>query len=187
MARTSAADEARGSTPHEAEAAEVPFSDLLRACTRSAVHLEMRDSYTPDDPWFQSWRRGDMEEFERRQRRPWLELIREVSARGVLVRRARIVSEPVSEYIRFEYATTASNVEAGEGVRWLPRRLASDLCLPGNDFWVFDDRLVQFNHFTGDGGVAGHENTSEATVIKLCASAFDAVWERGIDHSQYSI
>lgn len=30
------------------------------------------------------------------------------------------------------------NVKAGEEVRWLPRRQASDLALPGNDFWLFD-------------------------------------------------
>ena len=69
------------------------------------------------------------------------------------IRRARIVSEPVSEYIRFEYDITFTNVEAGEDVRWLPRRRASDLLLPGNDFWVFDDRLVLWNHFTGEGEV----------------------------------
>jgi hypothetical protein len=77
----------------------VPFADLLRGCTRLAVHLEMRDSYTPEHPWFLAWRDGDTAEFERRLRRPWLDLIREVTGHGVQVRRARIVSEPVSEYI----------------------------------------------------------------------------------------
>jgi hypothetical protein len=148
----------------------VPFSDVLRSCTRSAVHLEMRDVYTPSHPWFQAWLAGDTEEFERRLTRPWLDLIHEVTGRGVRVRRARIVSEPVSDYIRFEHATTASNVDAGEEVRWLPRRAASDLTLPGNDFWVFDDRLVQFNHFTGDG-----------------SAAFEAVWERAIPHGEYQL
>jgi hypothetical protein len=186
MARTSAEGGGLGNTLLTADS-DVAFSELLRACTRSAVHLEMRDSYTPHHPWFAAWRRGDAEEFERRLHRPWLDLIREVTGRGVTVRRARIVSEPVSDYIRFEHATTASNVTAGERVRWLPRRRASDLCLPGNDFWVFDDRLVQFNHFTGDGESAGQENIDDPTVIKLCAAAFEAVWERGIDHSEYMI
>ena len=68
------------------------------------------------------------------------------------MRRARIVSEPVSEYIRFEHDVTYTNVAAGEEVRWLPRRLASDIALPGNDFWLFDERLAVFNHFAGAGG-----------------------------------
>jgi hypothetical protein len=166
---------------------DIPFVDLLRACEHSAVHLEMRDSYTPSDPWFQAWLAGRTEEFQRRLIRPWLDLIREVTGGGVRVRRARIVSEPVSDYIRFEHATTASNVDAGEEVCWLSRRFASDLCLPGNDFWVFDNRLAQFNHFTGDGLSAGPENRTEHDVIELCRSAFEAVWERGTPHEEYRI
>jgi len=72
-------------------------------------------------------------------------------ARGVAVRRARIISEPVTDYVRFEHAITASNIRAGEEVRWLGRRCASDLSLPGNDFWLIDDRLVRFNIFSGEG------------------------------------
>ncbi|WP_438948653.1 DUF6879 family protein [Streptomyces atratus] len=58
----------------------------------------------------------------------------EKAARGVRVLRARVVSEPVTEYIRFEHAITDANLRAGEEVRWLPRRRASTLALPGNDF-----------------------------------------------------
>ena len=103
-----------------------------------------------------------------------------------MIRRARIVSEPVTPYIRFEYEVTDSmNVAAGEQVRWLPRLRASDLALPGNDCWVFDDRLVRFGHFAGDGTVIGHELSGNPAVIKLCATAFTAVWERAIDHKDY--
>ena len=104
------------------------------------------------------------------------------------MRRARIISEPVTPYIRFEYDVTDSmNIAAGEQVRWLPRRRASDLALPGNDFWVFDDRLVHGSLLLrrrrhrprprGDG--------RSRPVIKLCAAAFEAVWERAIDHKDY--
>ena len=97
MERTSAAGEGRGRIPEAAEEPVPPFEVLLRACTMSAVHLEMRDSYTPSDPWFRAWLAGDREEFERRLSRPWLGLIREVTGRGVQVRRARVISEPVTE------------------------------------------------------------------------------------------
>jgi hypothetical protein len=53
---------------------------------------------------------------------------------GTQIRRAHIVSEPVTEYIRFEWAGTQYNVTAGEDVRWLRRRLAWRIALPGNDF-----------------------------------------------------
>jgi hypothetical protein len=64
---------------------------------------------------------------------PFHQSVADAVARGVTVRRARVVSEPVGDYIRYEHACTAQNIAAGEDVRWLPRRLASDLLIPGND------------------------------------------------------
>jgi hypothetical protein len=71
-------------------------------------------------------------------------------------------------------------------VRWLPRRRASDLALPGNDFWLFDERIVMVNHFTGTGESAGTEVTPTIPRwVKLCGFAFLAVWERAIPHQDY--
>jgi hypothetical protein len=162
-----------------------PFEELIAGTQRSAVHLEMRDAYVPDDPSFIAWQGGPP--YDRTQREAdWRALIGDARARGIVVRRARIISEPVTPYIRFEYDVTDSmNIAAGEQVRWLPRRRASDLALPGNDFWVFDDRLVRFGHFAGDGTGIGHEMSDDPAVVKLCAASFEAVWERAIDHEVY--
>ncbi|MFJ4805953.1 DUF6879 family protein [Streptomyces murinus] len=77
------------------------------------MHLEMRDSYMRDDPYKPvdrtSWWR------------PWLDVVTEATARGVAMRRLRVVSEPLSDCIRYEYDGTFTNVEAGEDVRWLPQ------------------------------------------------------------------
>jgi hypothetical protein len=155
-----------------------PFSELIASTAGAAVHLEMRDSYTPSNPEFQAWKRG-------KSRTPpdspdwWYDLVREHVARGVRFRRVRVVSEPVSDYIRFEHEATGwLNVAAGEEVRWLPRRRASDLCLPGNDFWLFDDRLARFHHLSGDGEIVEDELVPDPAVIRMCAAAFEAVWER---------
>jgi len=162
-----------------------PFEELIGGTQSSAVHLEMRDAYVPGDPSFIAWQGGPPYDRTRREA-DWRALIGGARARGVVVRRARIISEPVTPYIRFEYDVTDSmNIVAGEQVRWLPRRRASDLALPGNDFWVFDDRLVRFGHFAGDGTGLGHEMSHDPAVIKLCAAAFEAVWERAVDHQNY--
>jgi hypothetical protein len=162
-----------------------PFSELIAATSTSAVHLEMRDTYTPSDPSFLAWQGGSP--FDRTEReRSWHRLVGGAVARGVSFRRARIVSEPVTPYIRFEYDVTEStNLAAGEQVRWLPRRRASDLCLPGNDFWVFDGRIVRFGHFAGNGDFLDHEWSEDSALVKHCATAFEAVWERAIDHTDY--
>jgi hypothetical protein len=62
---------------------------------------------------------------------------------------------------------------------------ASDLALPGNDFWLFDDRLVQFNHFSGNGDWLGVEAIDDPAIVALCSSSFEAVWERATPHENY--
>lgn len=161
-----------------------PFSELIVKATTSAVHLEMRDAYTPNEPQFLDWLAG--KPLPQPVLPDWYELVRTHAARGVQFRRARVVSEPLADYIRFEYAITAGlNIAAGEDVRWLPRRQASDLCLPGNDFWVFDDRLVRFGHFAGNGEFLEHELDDRPAVVSMCAAAFETVWERAIPHAEY--
>jgi hypothetical protein len=167
------------------------WPELLGSATSSAVHLEMRDSYAVDYETgpFAEWRAGFRHDPAAPESwwRPWLDLIQETVGRGVVVRRARIVSEPVSEYTRFLYDGTFTNIAAGELVRWLPRRRASDIALPGNDFWLIDGRLIRWNHFTGDGASAGGEMIDDPAAVKLCADAFEAVWERSIPHDNYKI
>jgi len=161
----------------------VPFCELLSGCERSAFHLEMRDRY--GDPVYEEWRAGRPVDTCPAYR-DWYALISAAVARGVKVRRARVVSEPFSDYVRFEYEVTpALNIAAGERVRWLPRRSASDLLLPGNDFWVFDHRLVRFHHFDGNGEQLGTEVNEDPVVVRLCARAFKQVWARAVDHRSY--
>ncbi|MGP3928001.1 DUF6879 family protein [Streptomyces sp. 8N616] len=167
------------------------FAEQMADCHQSAVHLEMRDAYgiASEAAEFAAWKAGDDSSRHDRtgRRKAWLDLVAETAGRGVVIRRARIVSEPVSDYIRFEHAGTPLNIQAGEQVRWLPRRRASDIALPGNDFWLFDDRIVRFNHFSGDGASGGPELVDDPAVVKLCASAFELVWSRAIPHTEYQV
>ncbi|MFD3952023.1 hypothetical protein C0Q59_09460 [Streptomyces albidoflavus] len=164
------------------------FAELLGRCERSAVHLELRDSYAPTDR-FEAWKRGERIDWQDRASwwHPYDQLIADTVARGVAIRRARVVSEPVSDYIRWEHYVTRANVMAGEEVRWLPRRRATSIALPGNDFWLFDDTLLRVHHFSGDGVVVEDEITSASEVVKLCSAAFEAVWERAVPHHLYEI
>jgi len=163
--------------------------EVLAEARRSAVHLEMRDSYMLDDPDFLAWQRGHRHDPADRSSwwRPWLDAVAAATGRGVTMRRARIASEPVTDYIRYEYDGTFTNIAAGEDVRWLPRRRTYDLALPGVDFWLFDDATVVFNHFTGDGHWADPpmQVCTDPAVAKLCSTAFAAVWERAIPHAEY--
>lgn len=107
------------------------------------------------------------------------------AARGVQFRRARIVSEPLADYIRFEYESTPHNIAAGELVRWLPRRLGAGLLVPLNDYWVLDGRLVRFGYFAGNGDFLEDGLTDYPAIVSSCADAFEAVWQRAIPHEEY--
>ncbi|MFE5951774.1 DUF6879 family protein [Streptomyces massasporeus] len=163
------------------------FEELFRDCQRTAVHLEMRDAYMKSDPAFIDWKAGQALDPAERWA-DWHTLVTAATSRGVEVRQARIVSTPVSEYIRFEYdVTDGLNLAAGEDVRWLSRRSTTDLALPGNDFWLFDSSVVLVNHFDGDGENMQVELTDAPEVVKLCESAFEAVWQRATPHTQFTL
>lgn len=73
--------------------------------------------YTPDDPVYLEWKAGvainPVEQF-----RDWYDLVVATVRRGVEIRRARIVSEPISDFIRHEYEVTpVLNIPAGERPR----------------------------------------------------------------------
>ncbi|WP_371791842.1 hypothetical protein OG285_20775 [Streptomyces sp. NBC_01471] len=161
------------------------FEDLFRDCRRTAVHLETRDAYMKSDPAFIDWAAGKpLDPVERWA--GWHALVTEATSRGVEVRRARIVSTPIGEYIRFEHEVTeALNIAAGEQVRWLTRRAATDIALPGNDFWLFDSRLVLVNHFDGEGENLELELSEAPDLAKLCETAFEAVWQRATPHAEF--
>jgi len=150
----------------------------------------MRDIYATEveKDRFATWRAGEPFEPEAEAKwwQPWFELVHELNAAGRTLRRLRIISEPVTEYIRFEWLDAAQLVRAGEDVRWLPRRQTSTLLLPGNDFWMFDRETVAFTHFSGDGHVLDREMTTDPTIIATCTVAFEDAWKVAIPHAEYT-
>lgn len=166
------------------------FEELLDSAQAHALHLELRDVYAVGEERevFEAFLRdGSVPADDSEFWSGWLPLVERTVARGVEVRRARIVSEPVTDYIRFEHAITDANLRAGEQVRWLPRRRASALALPGNDFWLIDDRTVRWNIFSGDGQGLEPDHTDDPAAVKLCAEAFRSVWDLATDHADYRI
>jgi hypothetical protein len=161
----------------------------FRLFTRSALHLELRDQYavSEEDERFSRFLATGTRDLEAdaRQRQWWLTLVRDATEAGKVIKRARIVSEPVTDYIRFEWAGSDLTTQAGEDIRWLPRHHASGIALPGNDFWLFDDSTVVFHLFTGNGGWIAAELTQDSSIVQLCKSAFENVWRIAVPHNEY--
>lgn len=119
------------------------FDSLFRHRVFRLETLDWYDAPNEREPYarFLAGEPGDLA-----WREPWKRLVREVRASGRVMQRVHVVSEPVSDYIRFELLHVyPANVEAGEDVRILSRvvaeRLSLDLAFDG-DFWEFDDSLA---------------------------------------------
>jgi hypothetical protein len=166
------------------------FEALLSGFDRSAIHLETRDAYGTEIelPHMAKWAAGEPDDLEWLQ--GWCATLREHAAVGRTVRRARVVSEPLSNYQRWSHSIAHPMVEAGEDIRWVPRRLLTVpghvAMLPANDFYVFDDRVVVFLTYAGNGLVAEKIRSTDPRDIALCRDAFEAVWKLAIPHRDYT-
>ena len=161
------------------------FEDLLGSFRRTAIHLETRDAYgtAVELPYLAKWAAGEPDDLEWLE--GWCDTLRAGTAAGKTVRRARIVSEPLSDYQRWSHSIAWPMVRAGEDIRWVPRRLVSSIGIPGNDFYLFDGELVVFLLYAGSGLATGRVASTDPADIRLCQSAFEAVWELSIPHSEY--
>lgn len=161
------------------------FDALFTSFRREALHLEMRDSYgtAEEIPHLRKWEAGEPDDTDWLQ--PWVDLVSTGTRAGKVFRRACIVSEPISDYQKWAWQETPLLVEAGEDIRWVPRRRVSTVALPGNDFWLFDDEVVVFLIFAGSGLVVDRRRTMDRGAIELCRTSFEEVWKLSIPTSEY--
>ena len=147
-------------TPEEFGAA---FGELFR---RSAFRLELLDRYTvpneaeplrrfraglPQDP---AWRE------------PWARFVRESVAAGKVMERVHVVSEPLTEYLKFEVTSAyPANAAAGEDIRVLPVA-KYPVFYPVHDFWLFDDAVAAVMDYDDDGRFLGADVTRHPVRIK---------------------
>ncbi|MFE9576143.1 DUF6879 family protein [Nocardia sp. NPDC006044] len=150
-----------------------------------SVHLETRDTYSTaaELPHIAQWTAGEPDDLAWLQ--GWCATVRDHVAAGRSVRRARVVSEPLSDYQRWSHSIAAPMVEAGEDIRWVPRRRTSSVAMPGNDFYLLDNRLVIFLHYAGSGVATDQVTSVDPHDIQLCRNAFEAVWRLSIPHRDY--
>ncbi|MEV4434474.1 DUF6879 family protein [Streptomyces sp. NPDC049585] len=161
---------------------------LFESFERDAFHLELRDDYgSPvEDTPYARWQRGEPDDYAWLD--PWITLMKRVTGEGKTVRRVRVISEPHSQYVRWEHSLTRLNIEAGEDIRWLPRHQVPDpLVFPvsGNDWWLYDDRLLAVGHFSEDGRVLGSELIDDPATVAECVKVRDTLWSVAIPHGEY--
>jgi len=161
------------------------FEEAIRHFDRASLHLEMRDSYGTEVelPQMAKWAAGEPDDLAWLQ--SWCDEVRAQVAAGKSYRRVHVVSEPLSDYHRWSHSVLHLQVDAGEDIRWAPRRLVSSIAFPGNDFWMLDNRLVIFHHYAGNGKNVDFTTSTDPDDIELCRSAFEAVWPLAVPHNEY--
>jgi hypothetical protein len=161
------------------------FADLVRTFGSTAVHLEARDAYgtAVELPHLAKWQAGEPDDLG--WMRDWCRMLKGHTAAGRSVRRARVVSEPLSEYQRWSHSIAHVMVDAGEDIRWVPRRLVSSIGIPGNDYYLLDAELVVFLHYAGNGLSAGFTASRDPADVELCRAAFEEVWKLSTPHRDY--
>lgn len=126
--------------------------ELFLGIRREAFRLEQLERYNveEEDELFAAWRAGRSV-----HRTPdtseWLRLISDHTAAGRRVYRVHIVEWPLSEYIRYELASYADNLAAGEEIYIADRDAHPDLATFRADFWLFDDETAAVMHYDEDG------------------------------------
>ncbi|MFF4988597.1 DUF6879 family protein [Streptosporangium saharense] len=92
----------------------------------------------------------------------------------------RVVTEPFSDYIRWEHEGTPLNLELGEDIRWLPRhRIPAGAVLP------VDNAEVIVGRFDADGRPTERELIKDSTVVAQCARVRDLLWWLATPHADY--
>jgi hypothetical protein len=153
---------------------------------RDVLKIELRDYYGTDAELFDNWRSGNLDAVTAHYRR-WLEYFTTTYVEaGRSFNRVRVVSEPLSDYQRMAVMHSGVTVDAGEGLRWLPRRLISAEALPGNDCLILDGSGVVFNVLDADAGaLVEAQYSTESDVVKFCRDAFDRAWNLAVPHDDY--
>jgi len=159
----------------------------LVATARSlAFKFEQLDSYLvdvdDDVEVFERWLRGEADPTEGLD--DWLDLMRELTSSGRAVRRARVVTLPPTDYVRFEAAAVPASHAAGEEIHYMSRADAAGL--PEHDFWLLDDDRVLIMHFDDTGMPTAHDLTDNPAEVARHQAWADLAWQRATPYDAFS-
>ena len=115
----------------------------------------------------------------------WFETVRMARARGARMRRVHVITEPLSAYLRFEFAAYYGlNTEAGEEIRILDLGKTGPLDLPDLDFWMFDEAEVVHMMYEPDGTQTGRKVLDSPDLARFLGWR-DLAWDHSIPFVEY--
>ncbi|UGT40179.1 hypothetical protein LTV02_29715 [Nocardia yamanashiensis] len=161
------------------------WDHLFHECRQSAFHMEVRDTYavaSESEPLRRFLAGEPPPDYDKSD---WTGLIREMTGRGVVVNRVRVITVPHSDYQRWLLSVTDENVEAGEDIRYLPRHLVDAADVPRDDWWLFDGTRVAFNLVDQAGRPAGVAVTTDPKIAAYCGDVKDRLMSMATPYREY--
>jgi hypothetical protein len=156
----------------------------LQNFERSAFRLETLQTYSvpQEAEWFAEWQRsGKLPELTP-DNDSWLKLVTEACRAGKQIQRVHLVSPPLSEYLRFEFATQIPSVDCGEDCRIVEAAHVQAVASQLDDYWLMDDTVVIRLHYDDEGRFI---RTEESRDVVLYRRHRDMVLTRSVHLKEY--
>ena len=115
----------------------------------------------------------------------WLDTVASAMAAGKTMRRVRVVTRPLTDYVRYEFEWGfVYNVHAGEDIRILDVTGGPSPGLPDHDFWLFDESAVVNLLYRPDGTQIGRELVQDPDIAAYLRYR-DAAWQDAVPFRDY--
>lgn len=160
------------------------FDEMFASVRRSAWRWECQGHYAVDEPELTLWQAGEPYE-ETDDDRAWADYIRGLRQAGATFERARMLTEPVTPYLEWMFATTGRNVELGEDVRWVAERNARALGMPTYDYYLLDNDRVAILRFDDQKVFTGGVLDDDPDTVERHRRWRDLVWQHAVRHQDY--
>jgi len=165
------------------------FGALVNGFQRSLFRLETLDDYAVSryDERVRAFREG----------RPlppsppkeaWLKQIAEAVAAGKRIYRVHVLSQPLSDYLRYELTVYQENTAAGEEIYIADRtgRPSSDeLDELTQDFLLIDDAILVWYRYDAGGHLLGYERSDDPADLDRCRRQRDTAMAYAVSLEQY--
>ncbi|MFF3684940.1 DUF6879 family protein [Streptomyces sp. NPDC002187] len=162
------------------------FGMLFENFQHTAWRLETRARYASDEATdtYAQFLRGERPAWD--MDTAWSNTIRQKTAQGARVERVRVVDSPATTGQLYLMAHARKNAALGEDVRILWRADAESLRLPGEDFWIFDSRLVALLNFDDADDLMDVELITEPAEVNRYAQVRDVAWHHAVPYEAFA-
>ena len=163
------------------------FDRLFTQFEHTAWRLETRRRYASDEitDTYAQFLRGEPVDWKGRDAE-WCAERLEQTALGKRFERVRIVDNPPTPGQLYLLDNARRNSTVGEDIRQLRRADAERLQLPGEDFWIFDSRLVARLNFDEADNLVNVELITEPVEVNRYAQVRDASGHYAVPYETFA-